>query len=298
MGYQLWASPVTGHRRVGTRLSELQALFARGITVSSIMERLLSCEKDADAADISEILRIRDFDVVGVIEDETKKVIGFASARRLQTGTVREVMSVFGPNDLIAESTPLASVFEILDSRNHVFVLSENAVTGIVTRADLNKPPARIVLFALISLVEMHLTYWIRAEYPGESWLDPLEPRRLEKARQFQEERRRYNQELDLVDCLQLADKRDLVVDNRSLRRRLKMGGRKSSRKILRIGERLRDDLAHSQADVAGAVDDWADLIKFVRWSQDFLNVSDSLVDKHAEAAGGGYVDALHPPLA
>ncbi len=298
MGYQLWASPVTGHRRVGTRLAEVKALFGRGITVSAIMERLLSARADADAAETAGIMKLRDFDVVGVINTETKEVIGYVTAKDLDTGSVRDTVSEITPKDLVAESTPLAAVYDILEQNNHVFVLSENTVTGIVTRADLNKPPARIYVFALVSLVEMHLGYWIRSVYGEEGWHQQIKEKRLQAAQAFQEERRRRKQDLTLVECLQYADKRDLVVSNKGLRKRLGMGSKGSAERMLSLGEKLRNDVAHSQSDISHAVGAWSAVIDFMRWSEGFLDISDSLVDKDLQAAGGGYVDALHPPPA
>lgn len=41
---------------------------------------------------------------------------------------------------------------------------------GIVTFADLNKPPVRVYLFGLVSLLEVHLRFWIRTAYSDGSW--------------------------------------------------------------------------------------------------------------------------------
>src|SRR5690606_29044313 len=122
--------------------------------------------------------------------------------------------------------------------------------SGIITRADLNKPPVRVYLFGLISLLEMHMAHWIRVEYGNESWRDRLTAARLESAVMLQEERKKRNEEIDLVECLQFCDKRDLVIAHDDLRRRLGLGAKSEGRRLLKRAERLRDLLAHSQRDL------------------------------------------------
>ena len=68
-----------------------------------------------------------------------------------------------GLEDLISDATPLAQIFSGPGERQHSFVLAGGSVSGIVTRADLNKSPARIYLFGLVSLLEMHLVFWNRS---------------------------------------------------------------------------------------------------------------------------------------
>jgi hypothetical protein len=79
MGYQLWTSPSTGYRRKGTRFADLSTLFGDGITVTAVLEPLLSCPADADAIQMSRILCDRSFDVAGVQVAPEAPVIGFRS---------------------------------------------------------------------------------------------------------------------------------------------------------------------------------------------------------------------------
>jgi hypothetical protein len=78
VGYELWTSPITGYRRRGTRLAELRALLASGITAHAILEPLRWCPADAPSADIQSALRQKGFDVAGVLQDER----GLLLARR------------------------------------------------------------------------------------------------------------------------------------------------------------------------------------------------------------------------
>jgi hypothetical protein len=65
----------------------------------------------------------------------------------------------------VSDSTPISKLLTILKVKGFVFVISEDNIRGIVTRADINKPVVRIYLFGNISLFELHLNYWIRMLY-------------------------------------------------------------------------------------------------------------------------------------
>jgi hypothetical protein len=212
MKYRLWKSP-DGYRHTGTRLRELRNLFETGITARAILEPLLSCHSEANAIEVAKILLDKDFDVAGVQESPDGHVIGFVFRDSLKDGIVRNHLNKMTAECLISDSTPLASLLSIFKTKEYVFVLMGRHVEGIITRADLNKPPVRVYLFGLISLLEMHLTYWIKRAYPtNEDWKGKLSDNRLKKAGKLLSNRQSQNLETDLVDCLQFCDKRELIV--------------------------------------------------------------------------------------
>ena len=97
MGYELWTSPITGYRRRGTRLAELRALLASGITAHAILEPLRWCPADAPSADIQSALRQKGFDVAGVLQDER----GLLLARRTKG---RHVPPIIAPAERKSEN--------------------------------------------------------------------------------------------------------------------------------------------------------------------------------------------------
>lgn len=76
----------------------------------------------------------------------------------------------------------------MLKGRRHGFVLVGPNVRRIVSRADLNKPPVPVYLFGLISLLEMHLGFWIRDGYGEEGWQKKPTDGRLTAAKNLQTE--------------------------------------------------------------------------------------------------------------
>jgi hypothetical protein len=160
-------------------------------------------------------------------------------------------------------------------------------VKGIITLADLNKPTVRVYLFGLISLLEMHLRFWVLESYGPDGWQQELKDERLLAANALQDERRGRNEHIALIDCLQFCDKRDLVVAKTDLRARLGLGSKSNSVSLLRKSEDLRNRLAHSQQDLVQGTS-WPALIELIERLEALVHRSDDAVEKIAKASGKG----------
>ena len=292
MGYQLWTSPITGYRRKGTRLSELRALFASGITFHAILEPLQSCPASAPAAEVKRILQDKGFDVAGVRNDEDGPVVGYVEREALADGIVRDHIRPITAEHLLSDSTPLVSLLSVFKDRQHAFVLVGPDVRGIVATADLNKPPVRVYLFGLISLLEMHLGWWVKATYGEDSWQQTIKPARLDAAKERQAELRLRSQDMPLVECLQFCDRRDLVLARGELRERLSVGQRAPAERLLKRSERLRNDLAHSQGDLSQG-SSWREVIDLVEWVERLVHTSDQCVEEDASRSARGGEERL-----
>src|SRR4051794_11832878 len=86
MTKQLWASPLTGYRRTGTRVTEIRLMFERDVTVRSVYEPLRACPAEANAAEMAGLLNERGFDVAGVKETDSDAIKRFVTAESLRGG--------------------------------------------------------------------------------------------------------------------------------------------------------------------------------------------------------------------
>lgn len=279
MANQLWLSPATGYRGKGTRLAELKSVIEAGVTARAAMEPLLSCAASASAVDMYPILRRHGFDVAGVQENEVGPVLGYVEVRSLDRGIVKDHLLPFAPGDLIAESTPLREALPLLGMRPQVFVLVGEHVAGILTPADLGKPPFRIYLFGLISLLEMHLTFWVKQTYQDGTWQERLSTGRLDAAQKMHERWKAQRRELDVIDCLQLCDKADLVVNHSEVANQLGLGPKTKARERLHRAEQLRNLLAHSQHDIVPGAS-WSELSELVAWIESVVHRSDECIER------------------
>lgn len=292
MAYQLWTSPITGYRRTGTRFADVRKLFEDGITVKAIFEPLKSCPANERVFLIEEAMRTWDFDVLGVREGENSPVIGYVLRSDLKTGFVRDHLRKITPEMLITESTPIAELISLLPQKSFLFVLNKTKVEGIVTQADLNKPPVRIYLFGLISLLEMHIGYWVRNQYEEDTWQSVLSQTRINKAQQLFDERKKRNQEIDLFDCLQFCDKSSLLLKNEVLRHNFSIQSIQQGKNVLESAEGLRNSLAHSQEDISQEMN-WSVISDSVVWIENFISTSDNLIENFASESSEGFNDNL-----
>jgi len=247
-------------KQLKTCYADLRSLYDQNIKVRHVLERLQSCNADDDALIVREQLKKDDFDVLGV--EENGGVYGYVEQSNLGTGRCIEYRRMFLPSELVAESTPLLDLLTLLHDTPRMFVLDRNRVSGIVTRGDLQKAPVRMLLFGLVTLIEMHLLRLVRINYPEDSWRNLLGEARLNKAKELFAQRKARNEAIDLADCLQFCDKRKMVLKIPEIRDYIKRECGESGELLLKSTEELRDKLAHAQDLVTGST--WPELIDLV----------------------------------
>jgi len=133
---------------------------------------------------------------------------------------------------------------------------------GVISRIDLHKPTARMWLFGIITAAELEFTERIRQKWPSESWSGLLSQQRIEKARQLFAERERRREKCHLIDCLQLADKVEILVSDPAVLAALDIPTPSAARRAGKQIESLRNSLAHAQSFVH---QDWPQIVRLAR---------------------------------
>jgi hypothetical protein len=84
------------------------------------------------------------------------------------------------------------------------------------------------------------------------------------------------NEDLNLVECLQISDKLDLVfVEDEKLRTIFRVPSKTAGRSIAKEIRRLRDELAHANELGTGLT--WIELIEVLETIEGFLEISESV---------------------
>ena len=230
-----------------TPSSRLRRLFLEGFSAMDIAEPLASFDADADARTVREFMIEKDFNLVGVRQNGL--VEGYVRREDLADATCGEHCRPFSPDDdLVPETANLIDVVKSLAVNEQCFVTILDRVGAIITMSDLEKPPMRMFLFGMITMIEMTMTEILRRRYPENSWQVHLSASRVDVARKLQEERARRGQQVDLIDCLQFGDKGWIVTYDEELRASLGHKSRKETRNVVKEFEVLRNNLAHTQA--------------------------------------------------
>lgn len=165
-------------------------------------------------------------------------------------------------DQVVPPGTSLADVIEILTRHDFCFVGTPGDCTGVIERADVQKPVARMWLFGIVTMLEIYFTDRIRALWPDETWVNLLSPRRLKVARELREERLRRDQPCELIDCLQLADKGEVLIQNPMQIAAFGFETRGAAKRVIKDIQSLRNNLAHAQDII---VHDWPQIVRLAR---------------------------------
>lgn len=228
----------------------LKDLFDQNITVKYIAEPFKSFDSFAAAIDVKGFMDKHDYDTVGIRQNGA--VTGYVKRADLQDGVCGNYLLKFDNSELLPDTTPLIEVLNKLSNNSCLYIVYLNEIVGIVTKGDFQKIPVRMWLFGLISLLEMQLLRLIRIYYPNDSWQVYLKQDRLDASKKLLDRRMGKNENLDLVDCLQFCDKRDIILKSNSILNGIWNESKTSTEKLLDDVINIRDNLAHAQDIITG----------------------------------------------
>jgi hypothetical protein len=221
----------------------MREVFERAITVRYIASSLASFDFERTSVKIRALLQRKDYDLVGVRREGL--VIGYARTEDLKYGQLGDHLREFSEDEVVTADLPMLEALEAVRDRHRIFVQVMGEVHGIVTPADGAKPPVRLWLFGLITVLEMQLNRLVRACYPGEACLDALAPGQAQKARALWKKKQQNQTDVDLVDCLFLPDKLTLVIKAPQLMAALNFTSEHAETFLKRVTD-LRNKLAHA----------------------------------------------------
>lgn len=235
----------------------VRRVFTETFIARDIAQPLASFDAATPGADVRAFMAARQFDVVGIRNGGL--VDGYVVFDSLGQGACGLARRDFEEAMVLNDSTPLLSVMRMLSQAPYLFVRVLGQVGGIITPTDLQKPPVRMWLFGIVTLIEMRCTELIERHCPAEAWRAFLSEARWRKAEALLAERGRRNQALQLLDCLQFSDKGQIIARNEELRQQTAFPSRRQAEEAIKRLEQLRNNLAHAQ-DIL--VSDWDTIVK------------------------------------
>ena len=251
---------------LGANEAALRRLIETGITVEAVSEDLYCVESAEMGPSVWADLAARGFDRCGI--SNGGQVIGYVESATTENHSIQPIQI----HQLVAETTPLWQAMPRLAESLWLFVLTPSGPTGIVTLADLAKQPARLLMFGVLSLLEMAMLAIIRREFPDTDWCDLLSNGRIEKASTLLAQRREKGQDIDLADCLQWCDKAAICAKSEQIRTRWDLPGKGQCDRLFEEIQVLRDQLAHSQHPAPDG--DWRRVVKCLQEADRLITVS------------------------
>jgi hypothetical protein len=238
----------------------MRRLLNEGIPAAYIAEPLPSFDEEKDAASAREFMEKSGQEILGV--RSAGNIAGYVLREDLAGGACGDHMRRFEDDQLLYADSPLARVINVLDRFETCFISILGQVGALVTREDMQKPPVRMWLFGMITILEMHFLRTIEERFPDDSWTEEVSEGRLEKARSLRKERTQKGQHPSLLDCLQLSDKAHILLRDAESRSDFGFESRKAGRREIKNLESLRNNLAHAQDIVTH---DWAAITLIAR---------------------------------
>ena len=235
-------------------------LFSEAFTARDIAEPLRSFDAETDALRVREWLEDGGLRMAGV--RQAGVVTGYVRLADLADGSCGDFMRDFSAHQLLSADASLSDVIHVLTRHDSGFVTVLGGVDAVVTRADVQKPVARMWLFAMITIIEMYLADRIRSAWPDGNWHNLMSRSRLEKTEVLFEERRRRGQVCDLVDCLQLSDKAQIILRDSEHLAEFGFVSRSAAKQAAKELESLRNNLAHGQDIITH---DWPQIARMTR---------------------------------
>lgn len=220
-------------------------LYMDIFTAKDIAEGLLSFDAGTTgkqaAADLSQhhsaVASVR---IGGVVQ-------GYVRAPDIGTDSLVDCCRPFTVDQVVGSTATFTDVIHVLTRHDYCFVTFLGNVGGVICRDDINKPMARMWLFGIVTMVEMALVQLLHEIYPGDSWQEKLSAGRLQKAFDIKAERQRRNQYCDLMDCLQLSDKAQVLITAPDGMARMGFESKRVAKRVIKELESLRNNLAHAQ---------------------------------------------------
>jgi hypothetical protein len=235
-------------------------VFERAFTAQDIAEPLLSFDSDRPAQDVAAAMKEARVEVAGMRRKGA--LCGFVEAAGLGHGFCEEFRREFVESQVVVMGSFLTDVIEVLTCHDWCFVSAFGTVTGVISRRDVQKPAVRMWLFGIITVAELEFTERVRQKWPDESWVGVLSHQRVEQARRLRAERERRKESCQLLDCLQLGDKLEILVSDREALAELGIFTPSAAKRASKQIESLRNSLAHAQGF---AQQDWPQIVRLAR---------------------------------
>ncbi len=250
------------------RHDHLLRLFTEAFTAQDIAEPVRSFDAGHNCADLRRVMDTHGLPLVCLREAGT--ITGYLRRSELDDRQGPPPLRHFRAGQRLPAEASLSELIHVLTIHQYAFITALGDVIGVVSREEMNKPVVRMWLFGIVTFIEMEVTEMIRERHPEGDWTDLLSAGRLAKARALHDERQRRGHDCDLLDCLQFADKGQVLLADPDTLRYLGFATRGEARQVLKELESLRNHLAHAQDIVSH---DWAPIVRLTRRLEESLSL-------------------------
>ena len=132
-------------------------LFNTYLLASHIAVPLLAVDNDDTHDLVKMFFETSRFDVIGFKNED--HIIGYLHHDYYDyfSNSISENIINFEPRDITAANTPLIEALKLMNGQNRLFLMNQSTIDLLITKADLQKSPIRMLFFGLVTLLESEL---------------------------------------------------------------------------------------------------------------------------------------------
>jgi hypothetical protein len=223
----------------------VRRMFAEIFSAKDVAEPLLSFDLGMTEGTLLQESKRLNVEVLGLRDAGT--VRHYASREVAQNGNVNMIIRPIAKDQVVSGDAMLSDVIAVLTRHQYCFVSILGQIAGVISRGDMQKPIVRMWLFGMIMLIEMDLVARIKRLWPDDAWTRFVSDARLEKAQTLRQERIRRGQHCNLLDCLQLSDKAQILQEDLQQLEEFGFTSKRAAKAVIKELESLRNNLAHAQ---------------------------------------------------
>jgi CBS domain-containing protein len=161
--------------------------------------------------------------------------------------SIRDAMHPLREGLIVSADMPITQLIPHVREHHFRLVLRGGRIDGLVTRSDLLKLPVRMLIFGLVSHLELCMRALVRQRSPWPAWLELLERRRRQDIHGRIDALSSARLEPDPLEFTNFSDMVDVLADQPDLG-----GGFRSEAEAIRD---LRNDIAHAKTFISSAED-------------------------------------------
>jgi hypothetical protein len=215
--------------------------FDEGFRVELIAQKLMVFPRDQPMSEILAAARSQNHTYAFIGRHRSDESMWVDRWVNIETGEE----AIVGPGDLVSADMPISDLIEKMVRRPFVLVLTGDRVKSLVTRADLNLMPVRMMLFTVIAQVEMLMGDAIERVYPDDSWIERLSERQRSEVERLHALKCDNDNETRRIHCTSLGQKGTVFEKTEELWRLLGCESKKAYVDKRKAFQRLRDKLHH-----------------------------------------------------
>lgn len=159
---------------------------------------------DVPGAEALAELEARDFDVAAVTESPIRRFVHREDLRKHE-GTVADASRPIDASDIVGSALPVADLVSRLGASEHAFVMDQEQIRWLVTRADLQAPAVGMMALAYVLALESALAALVQGHL-GDRFVEHLPSDRRKRVVALFAQKQRDNAGTTLATCLDLPD--------------------------------------------------------------------------------------------